>query len=118
MRIREIVPSDHELLRVLTARISNRLETSFTELRRPDLPSIGIELRERGKRFVMELPETLLVHAREDRVVRERMRLRIKAQRDRLLFRPTPIDLRSRAVTQAAPAPSGGRDFGPGRRRR
>ena len=118
MRIREIEASDHELLRVLTARISNRLETAFTELPRADLPSIGIELRERGKRLVMELPATLLQHAREDRVVREQMRLRIKAQRDRLLFRPAPVSLGSKFVAQVAPAPSGGRDFGPGRRRR
>lgn len=117
MRLKEVGTSHHELLRSLSARISNRLEATFSELPRVDAPSIGIELRERGKRFVMELPETLLLHAGEDRVVREEIRVRIKAQRDRMLFRAGPAFLPTKSIVSSSlGAPGGG--HGPGRYRR
>lgn len=117
MRLKDLGASHHALLRTLSAGISSRLEATFSELPRPDVPTIGIELRERGKRTVMELPAALLLHAGEDRVVREQMRVRIKARRDRMLFRAGPAFLSTKNIgSSPSSAEGGGR--GPARYRR
>lgn len=117
MRLKEVAASHHELLRVLSARISSRLETEFTQLANADGPSVGIELRERGKQAVMELPAALLLQAGENAGAREKIRLRIKAQRDRMLFRPAPTPLPKSMVQAPSPSGSGdGRGFGRPRR--
>jgi hypothetical protein len=117
MRLKDLAASHHQLLRTLTARVSSRLETEFTELPGADGPSLGVQLRERGKRSVMELPAALLLRAGEDRVVREKIRIRIKARRDRMLVRPEPTPLPRRLTPTPSPSPLG-RGQGPGRYRR
>jgi hypothetical protein len=77
------------LLEELTRQISNRLEAMFTELPGADGPSIGVELRERGRTVV------------------------IKGRRDRMLFRPPPVPLPKRIESVSDP---GGSRFGRGRR--
>jgi hypothetical protein len=115
MHLKDITADHRELLRVLSGRISNRLTADFTELPARGGPNVGIELRERGKRMVMELPAALLFSAGADVVAREKLRVRIKAGRDRMLFRPGP-GLPERL--EATPAPSFGRGSGPDRHRR
>lgn len=90
MRLREIVDDQRRLLQELTARISSRLETTFTDVAVAE-PNIGIVLHERGHRAVMELPGELLLQAPDDAAIRESIRVRIKAARDRMLFRPPPV---------------------------
>ena len=99
------------LLQELTGRISNRLETEFSELPDADGPNVGIRLRERNRTTFMELPGPLLVHAGADATAREAVRVRIKATRDRMLFRAHPSPLPKHIAT--APDPGGGR-FGRG----
>ncbi len=112
MRLKELTNSHRELLRTLTSRISNRLETDFTEVAGGTGPNVGIELRERGHRIVMELPSTVLLTAHDNVTVREQMRIRIKAGRDRMLFRPGPIPLPKRL--EPTPIPPAFSRGGPG----
>ena len=118
MRLSEVGASHHKLLRTLSAGISNRLEATFSELPRVDAPTIGIELRERGKRVMMELPVALLLQADTDRAVREQMRLRIKAQRDRMLTRAEPAFLSTKSFGSISSLGAPGGSHGPGRYRR
>jgi regulator of protease activity HflC (stomatin/prohibitin superfamily) len=119
VRLNEILTSQRKLLRDLTGRISNRLESQFTELP-GDGPNVGIELQERGRRVVMELPAALLLQADGDPSVQEAIRVRIKARRDRMLFRAQPAPLPKHIAS--APDPgfsrfgSGRNDHGRGRR--
>ncbi len=118
MRLKELTAVHRELLRALTGRVSNRLKTDFAELPDGAGPNVGIELRERGKRLVMELPAALLFSANGDVVAREKVRIRIKAGRDRMLFRPGP-PLPERLEPTPAPSAFGrGAGPGPGRHRR
>ena len=110
MRLTELTPSHHRLLRDLAARISNRLETEFSELPGGDGSSVGLILHERGRKVVMEIPGALLVQAGADAAAREAIRVRVKGRRDRMLFRPPPTPLPRNIA--AAPAPGGGFGFG------
>jgi hypothetical protein len=121
VRLREVGPDHQRLLRELSSQISNRLETAFTNLPGADSPNIGVELVERGRRVVMEVPAALFERAEDDPSAREAIRVRIKAKRDRMLFRAPPVPLPKRIA--AAPDPAGpragfGRFQGPGRGRR
>ena len=107
MRLSDISAVERRLLEELSGRISNRLESVFTDLP-GDGPNIGIVLRERGRRMVMELPGELLQRAHEDAVAREAVRVRIKATRDRMLFRPPPAPLPKRIATAPDVVPQRG----------
>ena len=107
MRLKDLTGSQQRLLQELTGRISNRLEAEFSELSDADGPNVGIRLRERNRSTLMELPGQLLLHAGADATAREAVRVRIKATRDRMLFRVHPSPLSKHiAVT---PDPGGGR---------
>jgi hypothetical protein len=112
MRLSEITAFHRRLLRELTTQISSSLETEFSELAGADGASVGVILRERRRQVTIEIPATLLVEAADDPVAREAIRVRIKARRDRMLFRPPPSPLPRHIA--AAPAP-GGMPFGFGR---
>ena len=121
MSLREIAATHRQLLEQLTGQISNRLECGFTDLPGADGATVGVELRERGRTVVMELPVALLASAVSDTIAREAVRVRIKARRDRMLFRPPPVPLPKHITSVADPAGSRfgfGRGPGPGRGRR
>jgi hypothetical protein len=118
---RDIGEAEHRLLRQLAGRISNRLEATFSE--RPSSEggtTVLVELSERGKSATMELQAALLGRAQEEPAAREQMRVRIKATRDRMLFRPPPRPLPKNITSAADPALLSrggfGRQSGRGRR--
>jgi hypothetical protein len=78
------------MLAELTGRISNRLATEFEKPVRPESTNVGVTLRERGKSGRLEIPYVLIQEAESDVTVRDGLRVRIKAARDRMLFRPPP----------------------------
>ena len=110
MRLREITPAHQRTLREVSARISKGLETEFSELP-VEGPNVGVRLQERGKKATMEIPGLLLQQAEDDATARETIRVRIKATRDRMLFKPPPMPLPKKIA--AAPDPSSTR-FGMG----
>ena len=112
MRLKDITPSHQRLLRDVTNRISNGLETEFSELPGADGPNVGVILRERRRHVLMEIPGTLLMEAAGDLTAREAIRVRIKGRRDRMLFQAPPRPLPKHVAT--APAP-GTMHFGFGR---
>jgi hypothetical protein len=121
VRLRDIGDPQQRLLRELAGRISNRLDAEFTEPAGAESRNIGLKLRERGHSAMMEVPETLLLSANGDPSAREALRVRIKATRDRMLFRRPPTPLPKNITAAADPATSrGGFGFGrgPGRGRR
>ena len=121
VRLRDIGDPQQRLLRELAGRISNRLDAEFTEPAGAESRNIGLTLRERGHSAMMEVPETLLLSADGDPSAREALRVRIKATRDRMLFRRPPTPLPKNITAAADPAASrGGFGFGrgPGRGRR
>lgn len=122
VRLRDIGDPQQRLLRELAGRISNRLDAEFTEPAGAESHNIGVTLRERGHSAVMEVPEALLLSADAEPVAREALRVRIKATRDRMLFRPPPTPLPKKITAAADPAALRGGGFGfgrgPGRGRR
>jgi hypothetical protein len=112
LRLKEITASHERLLRDLTSRISNGLETEFSELPGTDGPNVGVILRERRRVVVMEIPGALLMQAADDLAAREAIRVRIKGRRDRMLFQAPPSPLPKHIA--AAPTP-GSMPFGFGR---
>jgi hypothetical protein len=112
VRVKDITASHQRLLRDLTNRISNALETEFSDLPGTDGPSVGVILRERRREVVMEIPGALLTQAMDDLAAREAIRVRIKGRRDRMLFQAPPSPLPKRIA--AAPTP-GSMPFGFGR---
>lgn len=122
MRLKDIGERHQQLLRQLAARISNRLEAEFTEPPGADSPNIGIALLERGQRGTLEIPQELLARAQAEPAALETIRVRIKATRDRMLFKPPPRPL-PKNITPAADPGFGRTGFGrggggPGRGRR
>jgi hypothetical protein len=93
MRLRDVTTAQRSLLAAVTQRISRRLEATFTDPAELDGPNAAIHLRERGRRLVIEVPEALLIEAITDAVARESLRVRVKARRDRMLFREPPAPL-------------------------
>lgn len=90
MRLQDVTAGQRALLAAVTRQISRRLEAGFTDPADLDGPTVAIHLRERGRRLVIEIPETLLIGATTDAVVRESFRVRVKARRDLMLFRVPP----------------------------
>lgn len=93
MRLRDVTTAQRALLASVSQRISRRLEATFTDPAEIDGPNAAIQLRERGRGLVMEVPETLLIDATNDVAAREAFRVRVKARRDRMLFREPPARL-------------------------
>ena len=119
MRLKDVTAAHQRLLRDLTTRISNGLESEFSEVPGPDGPSVGITLRERRRHVVMEVPAVLLAQAEEDLSARETLRVRIKARRDRMLFQAPPRPLPKKIASTVMPGGFGfGRDGGGPRGRR
>ena len=118
VRLREIGDSQQRLLRELAQRISTRLDAAFTEAVGSDSPNIGIALSERGRSAAMEVPAVLLLRADAEADAREALRQRIKATRDRMLFRTPPPPLPKNIAAAGDPAFFRSRGPGPGRGRR
>ena len=93
MRLRDVTNAQRTLLAAVSKRISRRLEATFTDPAELDGPNAAIHLHERGKRLVMEIPETLLIEATNGPAARESFRVRVKARRDRMLFNEPPAPL-------------------------
>jgi len=118
VRLREIGDAQQRLLRELTQRISTRLDAEFTEPVGADSPNIGIALNERGRSGALEVPAALLLRADAEADAREALRQRIKATRDRMLFRAPPPPLPKNIAAAGDPAFFRSRGPGPGRGRR
>ncbi len=121
MRPKEIGEAEHRLLRDLAGTISHRLEATFSERTGTEGSTLGVELAERGKTVLMEIPSALLSRAHEEPVARHALRIRLKSTRDRMLFRPPPRPLPKNIASAADPAFFGrsggfGRQSGRGRR--
>jgi hypothetical protein len=120
VRLRDIGDPQRRLLREVAGRISQRLDAEFVEPPGAESANIGVTLRERGQSVLMEIPEALLARAQEEPTAREAFRVRIKATRDRMLFRPPPPPLPKNIAAAGDPAVlrGGPRGFGGGRGRR
>jgi hypothetical protein len=122
VRLKQIGDREQLLLRQLAGRISNKLEAEFVNPTGSDSPNIGLLLQERGHTASMEIPHALLAQADGDPSVVEVIRVRIKATRDRMLFRPPPRPLPKNIAPAADPGFSRGGfgrgGGGPGRGRR
>lgn len=93
MRVRDVSPAQQRVLHALAGRISMRLESTFKDSIDADGPNVGVVLRERGSTVSIEVPIELLQRAAEDFAARESLRMRLKAPRDRMLFRTPPAPL-------------------------
>jgi len=119
VRLREIGDLQQRLLRELAGKISMRLDAEFTEPAGSDSQNIGITLSERGQSGALEVPAALLIRADDEPVAREELRVRIKAARDRMLFRRPPPPLPKNIAPAGDPAFFRSRGpGGPGRGRR
>ena len=114
MRLSAITAAQRHLLTVLTGRISTGLAAEFETLSRPESPNVGVTLAERGKRSRLEIPYTLLEGAESDLMARDALRVRIKAARDRMLFRSPPARPRTDIAPLGDPAKWHRGSFGPG----
>ena len=116
MRLNELSPSQRRLLADLAGGISPRLEAHFVELPGADSDArIGVALHEGNRKVVIEVPLAILLNAAEDTSGREIFRTRMKARRDRMMFRtpPRPLPKDIQPLFNSAP-PRGG--FRGGRR--
>src|SRR5262245_10021274 len=106
--------AQHRLLIELTGRISTRLATEFEKRSGPEGPNVGVTLAERGKSGRLEIPYALLQEAESDLMARDALRVRIKAARDRMLFRPPPARPRTDIAPLGDPAVWNRGNFGRG----
>jgi len=116
MHLNEISASQRRLLAEVTSRISDRLEAHFVELPGGDDAHIGVALHEGDRRVTIEVPLAILIQATEDPSGREILRTRIKARRDRMMFRTPPRALPKEIPPMFSPAPPRA-GFGRGGRR-
>lgn len=116
MRLTDLTPAHRRLLDELSGQISTRLEAHFTEIPGADGQHIGISLRERGCAVVIEVPTSLFEDAAENTAARATLRTRIKARRDRMLFRPPPAALPKHIAPMSDPIWNRPRGGGYGRR--
>jgi hypothetical protein len=114
VRFDAITAAQQRLLIELTGRISTRLATEFEKQTGPEGPNVGVTLAERGKRGRLEIPYALLQEAESDLMARDALRVRIKAARDRMLFRPPPARPRTDIAPLGDPAVWNRRNFGRG----
>jgi hypothetical protein len=115
MRLSEISPAQRRLLGELASGISDRLEAHFVELPGVNDASIGVALREGTCNVVVEVPLAILVQATTDASGREVLRTRLKARRDRMMFRTPPRALPKSIAPMFNPGPPRG-GFRGGRR--
>jgi hypothetical protein len=110
VRLKEVGDAQRRLVDELAGKISHRLEVVFRELPSADGPNVGLALQERGQRVTMEIPVALLRSAGQDPTAREEIRVRIKARRDRMMFRshPAPLPKHIQAIADAPFARFGG----------
>ena len=87
MRLNELSAAHRHLLSDVALRISSRLEAHFIELPAADQAHIGIALREGDRAVTIEMPLAVLIEALETANGREVLRTRIKARRDRMMFK-------------------------------
>jgi hypothetical protein len=116
MRLNELSASQRRLLSELAHGISDRLEAHFVELPAGDDDRIGVQLHEGARKVVIEVPVTILVQATEDVNGREILRTRMKARRDRMMFRVPPRALPKNIAPLFSPGPPRGGGFRGGRR--
>jgi hypothetical protein len=102
------------MLAELAGRISNRLAAEFEKPARPESTNVGVTLKERGKSGRLEIPLVLIQEAESDVTVRDGLRVRIKAARDRMLFRPPPSRPRTDIEPLGDPATWNRGNFGRG----
>jgi hypothetical protein len=114
VRVRDTTTAQRALLAAVSNGISRRLEAAFTDPAEPDGPNAAIDLRERGRHMVMEIPETLVIEATSVVAARESFRVRVKGRRDRMLFREPPARLPKR-IERAEEPGFFRRQGGPGR---
>ena len=108
MRLRNVSPAHHRLLQDLASGISSRLEGAFIELPDGGDAHIGVALREGSKKVVIELPVSMLEHAVQDASARELLRIRVKARRDRMMFKTPPAPLPKKIAPLFGPGPARG----------
>jgi len=120
VRLTAFTAAQRRLLTALTGRIATQLAAEFETLSRPESSNVGVTLAERGKSGRLEIPYALLQEAASDLMARDALRVRIKAARDRMLFRPPPARPRADIAPLADPVVwnRGGFGRGGGRGRR
>jgi hypothetical protein len=114
VRLDAITAAQRRLLAELTGRISTRLAAECEKPLRPESLNVGVTLQERGTRGRLEIPYALLQEAESDRTARDALRVRIKAARDRMLFRPPPARPRADIAPLSDPAMWNRGNFGRG----
>jgi hypothetical protein len=116
MRLSEISTAQRRLLGDLASGISGRLEAHFVELPGADDTRIGVAMHEGDRKVVIEVPLAILVQATADAIGREILRTRMKARRDRMMFRVPPRALPKDIAPLFSPGPPRGGGFRGGRR--
>lgn len=117
MRLRDVSPAQHRLLADLASGISARLDAAFIELPDRKDAHIGVALREGARNVVIELPVAVLEQAVETPAGRELLRTRMKARRDRMMFKIPAAPLPKKIAPLFSPGPTrGGGGFRGGRR--
>lgn len=110
MRVRELTSTHRQLLADLSGRISGRLESVFRDGNEADGPNVGVQLTERGRNVVVEVPFAMFDEASKDLTAREALRVRLKGRRDRMLFTAPPAPLPKHIAPLSAYGGGGGRD--------
>ena len=91
------------------------MEAHFVELPGADDARIGVALSEGARNVVIEVPLAVLLQATADVTGREILRTRMKARRDRMMFRVPPRALPKDIAPMFSPGPPRG-GFRGGRR--
>jgi hypothetical protein len=116
MRLGEISSAQRQLLGELASGISDRLEAFFVEVPHPDGVRLGVSLHEGDRRVIIELPVEVLAAAMEGGSGREILRTRMKARRDRMMFRTPPRALPKTIAPLFSPGPPRSGGYRGGRR--
>lgn len=116
MRLSELSASHRRLLSDVVPRISSRLEAHFVELPDADQTHIGIALHEGTRGVTIEMPLAVLIEALESANGREVLRTRIKARRDRMMFKTPARALPKNIAPLFHPGPPRNNQFRGGRR--
>jgi hypothetical protein len=116
VRLKDVTQAQRRLLGELASRISDRLEAHFVELPNADDGRIGIALHEGTHKVVMDISTDMLLQATGDAAGREVLRTRMKARRDRMMFKAPPAALPKHIAPMFSPAPPRGNSFRGGRR--
>ena len=114
MHLDAIAAAQRRLRAELTGRISTWLAAACEKQLRPESLNVGVTLQERGKHGRLDIPHALLQEAESDRTARDALRVRIKAARDRMLFRPPPARPRADIAPPSDPAMWNRGNFGRG----